>query len=425
MLVYRISRAPERRVFYIDVGNLNKVEARQFLERVKNQYRAASFIDDGGNINKKAYVLSVTSDIFVPIREGSQGTKIESLAGGQGLESIDDMKYFRDKILRTMNIPSAYMGDEADRSRGSLAQLDIKFSRFIERVQSQVVKGLNKIAALELFFQGIKKGELNNFEIELTPPSNIKEITEIDLVNQKMALLGTIQQLNIFSIEWMLKNIMRFSEKEIADIMLYKRLEQGQNPQEAGAGGGMAGLSGLPPGMPGGPETGPGATPEMGGAPEAGAPEFGGVPGMGGQANAPLTAGTLINVFGKQFLAENSKDFFKLIKMIEEYNKPAKASKTEIAKQLRELFLTDPKKKPNKNTKNVTRQIITNEFGGLSLDEGTVKLFETHLKGKKEFDKRTIKDVMKNAFFEEVMYIRAENGNGKRKELKERAFSTK
>ena len=405
MLVYRISRAPERRVFYIDVGNLNKVEARQFLERVKNQYRAASFLDEQGNVNKKAHVLSITSDIFVPIREGSQGTKIETLAGGQALESIDDMKYFRDKILRTMNIPAAYMGDEADRSRGSLAQLDIKFSRFIERIQAQIIKGLNKIAALELFFQGAKKTDLQEFEIELTPPSNIKEITEIDLINQKMGLLQTIQQLTIFPTEWMLKNIMRFSDKEISDILLYKKLEQGENPQtpEAGGGGAMplpnaAGPEGgiAPEGLPPG-EAIPGGEAGMAG------PEIGG---------APLTASTLIKVFGKEFLAENSKDFFKLVKMLENYDKPNKGSRSEIAKQLREVFMPEARKRPHFNTKNVTRQIITNEFGGIDLVEGTIKLYESKIKGKpKPFERRTIKEVMKKVYFEEVEYKRVSNGH--------------
>jgi len=407
MLVYRISRAPERRVFYIDVGNLNKVEARQFLERVKNQYRAASFLDEQGNINKKAHVLSITSDIFVPIREGSQGTKIETLAGGQALESIDDMKYFRDKILRTMNIPAAYMGDEADRSRGSLAQLDIKFSRFIERIQAQIIKGLNKIAALELFFQGAKKTDLNEFEIELTPPSNIKEITEIDLINQKMGLLQTIQQLTIFPTEWMLKNIMRFSDKEISDILLYKKLEQGENPQtpEAGSGGGMP----LPNAA--GPEGGMAPGGEL-------PPAEQGMPGevipaeQGMAGGAPLTAGTLIKVFGKEFLAENSKDFFKLVRMIENYDKPNKGSSSEIAKQLREVFMPKSKKRPNFNTKNVTRQIITNEFGGLDLTEGTIKLYESKIRGKpKPFERRTIKEVMKKVYFEEVEYSRVSNGH--------------
>jgi len=406
MLVYRISRAPERRVFYIDVGNLNKIEARQFLERVKNQYRAASFIDESGNINKKAHILSITSDIFVPIREGTQGTKIETLAGGQGLEAIDDMKYFRDKILRTMNIPAAYMGDEADRSRGSLAQLDIKFSRFIERIQSQVIKGLNKIAALELFFQGAKKADLSSFELEMTPPSNIKEITEIDLINQKMGLLQTIQQLNIFSTEWMLKNIMRFSEKEIADVMLYKKLEQGENPQgaEAGAGGGGGGAGPAPEAgaAPGGEApfvAGAGAGAEAGAPPEAGA-----------EAGMPLTAGTLINVFGKEFLAENSKDFFKMVKMLEDYDKPSKGSKTNIARELREIFMPGERKKPYMRSKNVTRQIITNEFGGLALEEGTVRLYESKVKGKKPLEKLSVKSAMKNMIFEEVTVDR---GKGK------------
>jgi len=757
MLVYRLSRAPERRVFYIDVGSLNRLEAKRFLEKVKNQYRTSSFIDEDGKINKKARMLSITSDIFVPVREGGQGTKIETLQGGEALHNIDDMKYFRDKILRTMNIPPAYMGDEADRSRGTLclhpdtriklsdgrdisikqiteeynqgkinyvysvneetheweinkilkaeqtrknaelvevfldngesikctpdhkfmlrngtykeaqylkendslmpiyaktssindrdklnnyemilnnkteqweythqislnekengyvihhkdfnkknnnpdnlvlmekqehldyhrevllnnltpemiekrnksirkfysteeglkiirsnqkkaashpnrlewlhseehkelkrkqmaiqrergdfnnreiankkisgknnygyrhditiekikkiikenniitlseficisgyaqstvyrrlktagycgftdiisqpvnhkiisvefigekvdtyditventpnfaisagivihnSQLDIKFSRFIERIQHQVIKGLNKVAALELFFAGFKKDKLNDFNIELTAPSNIKEITEIDMMNQRMGLLGTIQALNIFSDTWMLKNILKLSDAEIADIKLYKTIENQERPPEEGEIPSADGAAAVP-----GAEVLPGETgiPPEGGA--AAVPRTETTPGETPIAPPPETpeeiaANTMVHVLGQDFILENQEDFFGIIKFINE-NKKEKDKPiilSELIEDISELFESSKKKnRPRANTNNVVKQLLTNELGGLVFENGKekkkkMKLWEGYMgttKGKKiqKFRTKTI-----------------------------------
>jgi len=368
MLVYRLSRAPERRVFYIDVGNLNRIEAKRFLEKVKNSYRTQSFIDEDGNLNKRSRMLSITNDIFVPVREGSQGTRIDTLQGGEALHNIDDMKYFRDKILKTMNIPPAYLGDETDRSRGSLAQLDIKFSRFIERIQSQIIRGLNKIAALELFFAGYKKEDLNDFEIELTPPSNIKEVTEIDLMGQKISLLSNIQQLSIFSNRWMLKNVLKMSDAEIADIELYKSIEaQGQPPEgmAPGIGGGAlpSGLEGgaLPPGEEEIPNLGTEAPP-------------GETATTGETQPAELAASTMINLLGREFIVENKEDFGKILNFIKEQEKKnnMKFDLSQIADQLSEVYHRDINKKPETN--NIKRLFIVNELGGLNFEvNGKIK----------------------------------------------------
>lgn len=370
MLVYRISRAPERRVFYIDVGNLNRIEAKRFLEKVKNSYRSQSFIDENGKINRRAHMLSINSDIFVPVQEGSQGTRIETLAAGEALHNIDDMKYFRDKILRTMNIPPAYMGDDTDRSRGSLSQLDIKFSRFIERVQTQIIKGLNKVAALELFFHGLKKDDLNEFEIEFTPPSNIKEVTEIDIASQRMGLIATIQQLEIFPNQWILKNILKMSDREISDIMLYKQLEgQTQPGGEEGMGGGMPGMPGdvgMPPEeVPGGetPAT-MGATPPGGEAPEAGV----------APAPAELAADTMIRLYGRDFIVEHKDDFFKLIKHLKEQEELGNDPSFTV--EIISKIFEKEERKPNTN--NVENQIILNELGGLEFKDRKLKIYESY-----------------------------------------------
>lgn len=366
MLVYRISRAPERRVFYIDVGNLNAVEAKRFLTKMKNAYRSQSFIDENGNINKKANVMSITSDIFVPVREGQTGTRIETLQGGSsmGASGSEDplLTYFKNKILKTMNIPPSYMGEQADMAR-SLSTIDQKFGRFIERVQSQIIQGLNKIAALELFFKGYKKEDLSNFKIELTPPSNVKEITEIELINQRMALIGAIQQLNLFPNEWILKNILKMSDKEVADITLQKKLEgnEAQAGGMAGAGGDMAG-----------------GIPRMEMPTDAGAE--GAVPPEGGEATPPetpaeLAATTIVNMFGKDFLVENKEDFFRMIKASKDYNTPTKlAPMFEAASGFIMGSVKVTSSKTNRN--NFVAMASLNEFKGIDFPSRHVSLWE-------------------------------------------------
>jgi hypothetical protein len=399
ILVYRISRAPERRVFYIDVGNLNVVEAKKFIRKIKDQYRTQSFIDEDGNINKRANVLSITSDIFVPIREGGLGTKIETLQGGEGLKTIDDLDYFKNKILRTMNIPFSYLGDEADRSKGTLTQQDIKFSRFIERIQSQIVKGLSKIASLELFFNKKKKEDLNDFRIELTPPSNIKEITEIDLINQRMGLLGTIKGLDIFSTEWMLKKILKMSDKEISDIVLQKALEI-KKAEAAAAGTPMPGLGGEM-GAPT-PEMGAEAPPAEMGA-EAPPAEMGALPP---EAGTPPIESAMIKVLGKDFLLENKESFFEILRYIDESNKKkemivedVKYSKQNLFEAASRIIRLPIKKRRANKTENTKKQFITNEFGGL--------MFESPIEKRRAIKLYEIKEDQKDLenFKEDVIYL--------------------
>jgi hypothetical protein len=775
ILVYRISRAPERRVFKINVGNMNYADAQRFVQKIKEKYRTQSFIDEQGNINKKANMLSITSDIFIPVREGGQGTEVDTLQGGEALNEIKDLDYFKNKILRTMNIPLAYLGDESDRSRGSLclapntkikladgrnleikevakeyqegkqnyvysidennewvikpvswagitrrntktlkitldngeeviatpdhrfmlrdgsyeeaqnlkegtslmpiytkysskelkdridgyemllnnntgeweythriakknellveknndtkkttvhhadfnklnnnpdnlvlmdrvshwklhsertkklwkmeeyrekmckrgfiseeqikskikeldtdkletisnslnvnrqtlrfivqdfgyenwidfveknfeyyksyrdhkiitkddllenifnpnekmqdvakrmklgvykiinvikeegynnwfefitlekdlkhifslsnnlsikeaseeincspttltkkmklagykgwkdfrfnhkvvsvedydileetyditvdeetpnfaltagivihnSQMDIKFSRFIERIQSQIIKGLNKIAALELFFQGYKKEDLSNFAIELTPPSNIKELVDLDLINQRMGLIGTIQGLEIYSNAWILRNIMKHSDREIAEINMEKQQEVEQQGGEEGGEGGGGDFGGDFGGgeIEGGPD-------EFGGE-EGGGEEFGEEPAPEGGEEAPApeegeaeVASTIINMLGKDFIVENKDDFFKILKASEKYLKEEKRPRDKISMMLEhasDIINSEVKKKSKTKTPEIRKQFIINEMGGLSFSKDGTK----------------------------------------------------
>ena len=402
ILVYRISRAPERRVFNIDVGNLNYTDAKKFVQKIKEQYRTQNFIDENGNLNKKANVLSITSDIFVPIREGGVGTKIDTLQGGEALKTIDDLDYFKDKILRVMNIPMAYLGDDADRSRGSLSQQDIKFARFIERIQAQIVKGLNKIVATELFFNGQKKDALVDFRLELTAPSNIKELTEIDLINQRMGLVGLIQGLNIYSTDWILKHIMHHSDREISEIKMQKAMEtQAASQQNPDMGAGA-----LPPegGMPA--DLGAAAAPggdgiETGAAGGTEAPEVGGAPGVPTPeaGTEQLTASTIINLFGKEFITENKEDFFKIVKASKMYIKEQtnEPNVPILLEQISDIVNLPVSIKQKNRTPALKRQFALNEMGGL--------IFPSQGKGRaiKLYERKSLKENVK--IKEEIFYL--------------------
>lgn len=383
ILVYRISRAPERRVFYIDVGNMNYTDSKKFMQKLKAQYRTQNFIDEEGNINRKANVLSITSDIFVPQKEGGVGTKIETLQGGEALNEIKDLDYFKNKILRIMNIPPAYMGDETDKSQGSLSQLDYRFSRFIERIQMQIIRGFEKIAAIELYFKGYKKEDLNDFRIEPTASSNISEITDIDIMNQRMSLISTIKETGLFDNEWILKNIMKFSNKEVSDINLRLQMQQAQQPEgegELGMGAGGFGGSygaGMPgdeyddegigePGMPTGAEApgevDTGAPVAPGGAVATSAPPTR-APVEDVQSKGEIITEALVNVLGKNFIIKENKDFFNMMKYIKE---DRHSDVIPIMERASEIIRTPVKRKKKSRTERLTKAILLGELGGLS-----------------------------------------------------------
>jgi hypothetical protein len=398
MLVYRVSRAPERRVFYIDVGQMNYTDSKKFIQKIKSQYRTQNFLDENGNINRKSHVLSTTSDIFVPRREGGQGTKIDTLQGGEALKSIDDLDYFKDKILRLLNIPMAYLGGEADRSRGSLAQLDYSFGRFIERIQNHIKKGLNKIIAIDLYFGGYKKADLSDFSIDLTAPSNIKEITDIDIMNQRMSLIITIQQTELFSREWILKNIIKLNNKEISDIKLQKQMEAQTMPQtgEGGEMGGLGmGMGGTEPGMEmGGTEPGAEEAPEAEETPGTEeTPEAGMEIASVDVSKEQQITEALVKVLGKDFLIKESEDFFRLINFIKSSKKEPKPSHSPLLERASEIFQTPLREeKVDFTTPSLRKQIMLGEMRGLMYEGGKryFKLYENN--GGKFKEKETYLD---------------------------------
>ena len=378
MVIYRLARVPERRVFSIDVGNLPQSEAMRQMKLIKDNYRTAQIMDENGNINRTASALSLTQDIFIPKREGS-GTDITTLPAGQALSNIDDIKYFKDQILWTMNIPPEYLGFTSDQSggsqgRGSLAMQDIKFSRFAERIQFNIEEGLAKIAAIELFFKHKKKSELRNFRVELTPPSNIKELMQIEYANNKMQLMQSMNGVGMFPKKFILKYVMKLSKKEIDNLMFFKELEtQAGQIQDTSMMGGMATIGG-----------------------DTGVMDTGNTLPPDNSATQPtssvITTEKMVNVFGKDLLIEHKEDFAKLMKALDEYNSNKEktiSEEKELEKNekiFEEIFKEDFNK--NKTGERNLNLIFENELGGLNFDSNEFRVFDppkkrTGPKGKK------------------------------------------
>lgn len=357
MLVYRISRAPERRVFYVDVGTMPTKEANKFIETLKRQFRKKKYINQQtGEVDEKANPLSVDEDFYIPVRQNSTGTRIETLPGGQNLGEIDDVKYFKDMILKTMGIPSGYLGGTAAEGaagtydpKSYLSNQEIQFSRTIERIQKLIIRGLEKIAFIELILSRVEKSEIKDFKIKLTPPSNVDQLMEIEIRNQQFALIQQIRTLeNFLPDEWIYMEVLGMNEQQIQKIRLQLQMQQQMALQlQSLAGGGGQGTnmgSGAPMGMAGGNIAG-GPTPggEAGGPPEGEAPaEAPAEPGL-------EVASNMIEFDGAKWLMENQKDVEKLLKYVKLYEKVHK----------------DNKDKVNERRNSATRMLIEGEFRGL------------------------------------------------------------
>lgn len=382
MVIYRLARVPERRVFKIGVGNLSTSEANRYVQRIKDNYRTSQILDDKGNINRTASALSITQDIFIPVRDGETSTEVTDLSPGQGLNNIDDIRYFRDQILWTMNIPPEYLGFTSENGggggggdgRGSLAMQDIKFARFVERIQFYIEEGLTKCASIELFFKHKKKTDLKNFRLELTAPSNVKEIMDIEYLNQKMSLIQSMIGTNLFSNEYILKYVMKLSKKEIDNIILYKGIQDQKN---AAAQAGGAGMGGMDMGMGGGAPADIGGAaspaPDMGGGAAAPAPE------VAPAASVITDSDDIVNIFGKDVVIKDKKNVMELVKAMEEYKKEKDAGlikedeedKTEESgENLIEMARDILSGKEHAKTNDISSSLyFENEFDGIDFNE--------------------------------------------------------
>ena len=216
MLIHRIMRAPDKRVFKIDIGNIPPQEVDNYMQRIINKMKKTPFVDKKtGDYNLKYNIQNLTEDFFLPVRGGDSGTEIDSL-GGLEYTAIDDIDYLKNKLFAALKIPKAYLGyDENVNGKATLAAEDVRFARTIERIQRTLISEITKIAVTHLAAQGIEGTEMVDFELNLVNPSTIYEQEKVNLWSEKVRLVSDIQGLNMVSKDWAYKNIFNFSDDEV------------------------------------------------------------------------------------------------------------------------------------------------------------------------------------------------------------------
>lgn len=231
MLVYRTSRAPERRVFKVFVGNMDDADIQPYVQRFAQQFKKDQVVDpQSGNVDMRFNQMAVDQDFFIPVRDPGAPNPIETLPGAQNLSEIADIEYIQKKLLTALRIPKAFLGFEEVVGDGrNLSLQDIRFARTINRIQKSMVAELNKIAIIHLFLLGFED-ELGSFQLSLTNPSKQADLLTIDVWKEKMLLykdaVAPIEGIAPTSQSWAKKHILGFSDEEIKLDLQQQRLEK-------------------------------------------------------------------------------------------------------------------------------------------------------------------------------------------------------
>ena len=215
MLAYRVVRAPERRVFKIDVGNIPPQDVPQYMEKVKTEMKRNQLVDAAtGRVDLRYNPLSLEEDYFIPMR-GGVGSEISSLVGASSLNDIDDVKYMRDKLFSAIKIPQAYLTnlEGADEDKTTLAQKDIRFARTIQRLQRSLISEMEKIAVVHLYTLGFRGEDLISFDLLLNNPSRLAELQQLEYMRTKFDTANAIPE-NTYSKRWVAHNILGLSDDE-------------------------------------------------------------------------------------------------------------------------------------------------------------------------------------------------------------------
>ena len=247
MLIHRIVRAPEKRIFYINVGNIAPAEVENFMQKTISKMKRTPYIDQStGDYNLKYNMQNLLEDFYIPVRGNDQATKIDNL-GGLQYDGIQDVEYLRDKLFAALKVPKAFMGYEKDLTgKATLAAEDIRFARTIERIQRIVLSELQKIALVHLYTQGYRDESMVNFELNLTTPSIIYDQERVALMKEKVDLASQMMENKIMPSDFIYEHLFHLSEDqydEYRDLIIQDskrkfRLNQieneGNDPLETG-----------------------------------------------------------------------------------------------------------------------------------------------------------------------------------------------
>jgi hypothetical protein len=239
MLIHRIMRAPEKRIFKIDIGNIPANEVDTFMEQIINKMKKIPHVDPNtGNYNLKFNINNMLEDYYLPVRGGQSSTSIDTLPG-MTFTGMDDIEYVKHKMMAALKIPKPFLGfDEGVEGKSTLASMDIRFARTIERIQKIVVSELAKIAVVHLYAQGFEGEDLVGFELELTAPSIIYDQQKVALMTEKVTLATSMRDLKLVSDKYIYEFIFNMTEEQwlsertnvVEDLKL--RFRQNQIEQE-------------------------------------------------------------------------------------------------------------------------------------------------------------------------------------------------
>jgi len=293
MMASRVIRAPDRKVFKIDVTGIPPEDVEQYMQKVMTQMKRHQVVnDESGQVDLRYNPMSVEEDYYLPVRAGSNST-IEPLAGQKGIDSIDDIKYLKDKLFSAIKIPKAYLsqsdGERDDKS--TLAQKDVRFARTVQRLQRAMLTEMEKIGMVHLYTLGFRGDDLTSFKLSLNNPSKIAQMQELEGLKSKLDVAASATGQNFFSRQWISKNIFGFSDEELEKMerqrFYDKRVDAAieASAQDVSTASDMSGVSGVGGADLGGGEPTGGAESELpvapGGLGNALAP---GVPGEEGAA---------------------------------------------------------------------------------------------------------------------------------------------
>tara|TARA_R110000796_G_scaffold13206_1_gene42942 strand:- start:812 stop:2794 length:1983 start_codon:yes stop_codon:yes gene_type:complete len=215
MIAYRVVRAPERRIFKIDVGNIPPQDVSQYMEKVKTEMKRNQLVNaDTGRVDLRYNPLSLEEDYFIPMR-GGVGSDITSLQGAASLNDIDDVKYMRDKLFSAIKIPQAYLTnlEGASEDKTTLAQKDIRFARTIQRLQRSILSEMEKIAVVHLYTLGYRGADLLSFKLTLNNPSRLAELQQLEYMRTKFETATAVPE-GTYSKRWIASNILGLSDSE-------------------------------------------------------------------------------------------------------------------------------------------------------------------------------------------------------------------
>ena len=270
LVIYRISRAPERRIFYIDVGNLPKIKAEQYLKDVMNRYRNKLVYDaNTGEIRDDRNHMSMLEDFWLPRREGGRGTEITTLPGGSNLGEIDDIQYFRTKLYRSLNVPISRLEAESGFSLGRSTEItrdELKFTKFVQRIRKKFSPIFTDILKTQLLLKGIIAPEdwpkiQEHIQYDYLADGHFAELKDAELLENRLNQLQTVESYigTFFSKEYVLKKVLRMNDTEIQEMRDQIKKEMDTDPMDGGivvpAGGdGIQRIPVGPDGMPLDPE---------------------------------------------------------------------------------------------------------------------------------------------------------------------------